>query len=107
MGKGVFQFISTYNGTSMSNLCQFDVRITCRENRYRIQIYNVMRRFADGGEIDVIPFCKETLMQAIISPIDAKINALLMISKESTARTLIVFNGDLIVFFNIKSNIAE
>ena len=89
MGKGNFPYSAVYNGVTLSSDCFFDIKVSCRENKYRLQIYNIsirLRGSESGTSIDGLNSTKEPLMQAHIRAIDNRVTEIIKSSKTAIAQ---------------------
>ena len=81
VGKGTFRFSVTYSGQEIPNWCRFTVKISCRNNKYRIQVYDIATRVESGApdytSVDGLNGSNDPLAQAILHRVDDRIGILL------------------------------
>lgn len=84
MGKGTFEYPVTYQGFTAEFWCQFTVKVSCRNDKYRLQIYDVMTKGKANGEyyaVETIIDSKESAPQLALREIDRQINEIIKSSK--------------------------
>jgi len=88
VGKGNFPFSVTYNGADMGCMCQFTVKISCRKDRYRIQIYDISTK-ADNEDgftsVDGLVKTDDGFGQRVLRQVDEDISGIIQSSRRAIA----------------------
>ena len=89
LGKGTFKYTFTYGGNDRTYWCQFTAKISCRKNKYRLQIYDIGTRQEDDPDYTIIEDLvgsTDPLNQEILRRIDARITAIIKESRNAIAQ---------------------
>lgn len=89
VGKGTFKYSFIYGGIQLDYWCQFSAKISCRKNKYRIQIYDIGTRAEDRpGEymsIDGMSGATDPLLEGGARKIDDQIREIIRSSRKAIA----------------------
>jgi uncharacterized protein with TBP-like fold DUF4468 len=80
IGKGTFKYPVTSQGFTAEFWCQFTAKISCRDDKYRIQIYDIMTKGKSAGDYypaETIINSKESVPQIALREIDSRIKGIL------------------------------
>jgi len=89
VGKGTFKYSFIYGGVELDYWCQFTAKISCRKNKYRIQIYDIGTRPEDQSDyisIDGMNGSTDPLIQAGARKIDDRISGIILSSRQAIAQ---------------------
>jgi hypothetical protein len=84
LGKGTFQYPVSSQGVVVQFWCEFTAKLSCRENRFRLQIYDIRTKGKAADNFypaDFMAFSKESVPQIAAREIDRKINEIIASAK--------------------------
>lgn len=91
VGKGIYSYKITYGGVVMPQIAQFTIRISCRNNKFRIQIYDIGNRIDEVGSsfhaIELYYIArKDGFNESIVRTVDDKMTDILFSARKSIQR---------------------